>query len=280
MSTPTSPTPAQPTEPRSGSGVVSSGWLSDQGAFAHEPRSLTSGVGMSFLLHSGLLALIIFFGLGPGSEVIQKIDPVRMVFLQQPGPGGGGGGNPAPAPPKKTEVPHQKKPDPVPVPTPVPPPPPPTPVLTAPVETNMTDMLQATGVSSVSLASYGGGGKGTGLGSGKGSGVGPGTGGGFGGGAYRGGNGIAPPSLLKQVEPKYTSDAMRAKIQGDVYLDVVVLANGTVGDVRVAKSLDAKFGLDQEAIKAAHQWLFRPATDPNGHPVNYIVTLILSFRLH
>jgi periplasmic protein TonB len=278
MSTPTSSPPPKATEARSNSGVVSSGWLSDQGAFTHEPRSLSGGVGASVLIHSSLLLLLIFFSIGPGNEVIQKIDPIRVVFLEQPGPAGGGGGSPTPAPPKKVEIPHQKHPEPVPVPTPVPPPP--TPVLTAPVETNMTDMLQASGVSSVSLASYGGGGQGTGVGSGKGSGVGPGSGGGFGGGAYRGGNGILPPSLLKQVEPKYTSDAMRAKIQGDCYLDVVVLANGTVGDVRVAKSLDDKFGLDQEAIKAARQWLFRPATDPSGHPVNYIVTLILSFRLH
>jgi periplasmic protein TonB len=278
MSASTSSPPPKAPEPRSGSGVVSSGWLSDQGGYQHVPRRLRESVGISLVLYGGLLLLVLFVSFGPGNQIVQDMIPVKMVFLDQPGPGGGGGGSPAPAPPKKMEVPHHKVPDPVPIPTPVPPPPPP--VLTAPVETNMTDMLQASGVSSVSLASYGGGGQGTGIGPGKGSGVGPGTGGGFGGGAFRPGAGVSSPTLLKQVEPKYTSDAMRAKIQGDVYLDVVVLANGTVGDVRVAKSLDDKFGLDQEAIKAARQWLFRPGTDHDGKPQPTLVTLILSFRLH
>jgi TonB family protein len=139
--------------------------------------------------------------------------------------------------------------------------------------------MQATGVSSVSLASYGGGGRGTGLGPGSGSGVGPGEGGGFGGGAYKPGNGIINPRELKFSEPKYTSDAMRAKIQGMVVLEAVVLPNGTVGDVRILQSLDAQYGLDQEAIKAVKGWLFHPATK-QGVPVPIIVTLEVMFRLH
>jgi TonB family protein len=73
---------------------------------------------------------------------------------------------------------------------------------------------------------------------------------------------------------------MRAKIQGDVELEVVILPNGTVGDVRITKSLDDKFGLDQEAIKAAKQWLFKAGVDRSGQPQPVLVTLILSFRLH
>jgi TonB family protein len=177
------------------------------------------------------------------------------------------------------EVPHHKAPDPIPEPV-VTPPPTPIPTLNAPIETNMASVIQATGASSVSLTSFGGGGSGGGIGSGRGNGVGPGTGGGFGGGAFRPGNGISSPSLLRQVEPKYTSDAMRAKIQGDVELEVVILPNGTVGDVRITKSLDDKFGLDQEAIKAAKQWLFKAGVDRSGQPQPVLVTLILSFRLH
>jgi TonB family protein len=142
------------------------------------------------------------------------------------------------------------------------------------------DLVQATGASSVSLAAYGGGGRGTGLGSGTGSGVGPGTGGGFGGGAYRPGAGIQNPVLLKEQKPVYTSDAMRAKIQGVVQLEAVVDENGLVNDVRVTRSLDKQYGLDQEAIKAARRWLFRPARDRDNKPVPIVITLELTFALH
>jgi len=70
---------------------------------------------------------------------------------------------------------------------------------------------------------------------------------------------------------------MRAKLQGDVELEVVVRANGTVGEVRVTKSLTPD--LDQQAIIAAKQWVFRPGT-LQGSPVDVYVTLIIQFRLH
>ena len=51
---------------------------------------------------------------------------------------------------------------------------------------------------------------------------------------------------------------MRAKVQGTVLLECVMLPDGSVGRVDVVKSLDSTFGLDQEAVKAARQWRFRP----------------------
>jgi len=100
----------------------------------------------------------------------------------------------------------------------------------------------------------------------------------FGQGAVHPGNGISPPKLVRQIEPKYTDDARRAKIQGDVELEAVVNADGKVGDVRVVRSLDDRFGLDQNAVQAARQWLFTPGHDSDGRAVPVIVTLILSFR--
>jgi TonB family protein len=100
----------------------------------------------------------------------------------------------------------------------------------------------------------------------------------FGQGAVRPGNGVTPPTLIRQVEPKYTTEAMRAKIAGDIELEAVVNVDGKVGDVRVLRSLDDRFGLDQNAIIAAKQWLFAPGTDRDGRPVPVIVTLILTFK--
>ncbi len=116
------------------------------------------------------------------------------------------------------------------------------------------------------------------MGSGRGSGLGDGYGGGTGGGAYRPGNGVDLPRVLREVRPNYTADAMRAKVQGTVLIEAVVLPDGTVGQVQVVRSLDTVFGLDQEAIKAAKQWRFAPGTQC-GQPVPVLVTIELTFTL-
>ena len=205
--------------------------------------------------------------------------PLTMpVFLNTPGPGGGGGGNPAPAPPKKMELPKPKPMESIPVPVPVPVEPPP-PSLTAPVQTNLS-VIQAPGTSSISISQLGGGGRGTGIGPGNGSGLGPGEGGGTGGGIYNIGNGVTSPTIIHQIDPTYTSDAMRAKIQGEVQLNAVVEPNGLLSGITVSKSLDRTFGLDQAAIDAVKKWLFKPGLNKDGKPVRVQVQLILEFRLH
>ena len=141
------------------------------------------------------------------------------------------------------------------------------------------------GVRSASINSQGSGsdngagtGEGGGIGPGVGDGLGAGEGGGTGGGVFRPGNGVAPPRVIREIRPEYTSEAMRARIQGTVWLDVVVLPDGTVGDVTVSRSLDTVFGLDSQAVSAARQWLFAPGTRL-GEPVAVLVTLELFFNL-
>ncbi len=254
-------------------------WLGSQSIFdARDERKLGRAMGASMALHGGLLALLIFgLAIAP-SQILDNTPDLDVVFLVEPGPGGGGGGSPAPAPVKKLEIPkHQAAAPPVavPVPTVVPPPP----VLIAPIETSSATVLQAAGSSTISLADFGGGGRGGGIGSGSGSGVGPGTDKGFGGGAYGPGAGISNPTLVREQKPKYTSEAMRAKIQGIAEVEAVVLENGTVGDVRIHKSLDKVFGLDLEALAAAKLFIFRPAI-ANGKAVSFKVIIQLEFRLH
>jgi protein TonB len=134
---------------------------------------------------------------------------------------------------------------------------------------------------SLGVGTGGGGGTGTGTGTGpgRGSGIGDGTGGGFGGGAMRPGNGVINPTIIRQMDPKYTPDAMRAKIQGMVELEAVVGANGIITEVRISKSLDRAYGLDEEAIKTAKQWLFRPGRF-QGQNVPVVVIIQMEFRLH
>jgi len=102
----------------------------------------------------------------------------------------------------------------------------------------------------------------------------------FGKGAVRAGTqGLIAPKAVKRVAPKYTSEAMRAKIQGTVVLEAVVLEDGRVGRVRIKESLDDQYGLDANALEAAAQWTFEPGT-LDGKPVAVLMEMRLQFRLH
>jgi TonB family protein len=267
--------------PNPSGAIVSSGWLAAETTFGgtSDKRKIGGAMAASVVSHVGILFLVLAV-LTPAVDLLKDdSDKPKFVFLEETGPGGGGGGSPAPAPPKPMEVARHKAPDPIPVtPTPVvPPPPPPTPTLLAPVETNAMNIMQASGSSSVSLASWGGGGgRGDGIGSGTGNG---GSDGGTGGGVFDVGNGVSEPQPIRTVDPDFTSEAMRNKVQGEVYIEAIVLANGTVGDTRIVRSLDTNYGLDQMALKAAKAWLFRPGRK-DGVAVPVRVTLILSFKLH
>ena len=84
------------------------------------------------------------------------------------------------------------------------------------------------------------------------------------------------PRAVRMVQPNYSTNALRAGIQGTVVMDVLVLPDGTVGATRVTRSLDNE--LDQEAQIAARYWLFEPAR-LNRRPVAFRAVLELSFRL-
>jgi protein TonB len=90
---------------------------------------------------------------------------------------------------------------------------------------------------------------------------------------------VVAPRVVRSVQPRYTADAMRAKIQGTVIVEAVVGADGTVLRARLLSSLDPVFGLDQEALAAARQWIFLPAMR-HGEAIPTIVTFDLEFRLH
>jgi TonB family protein len=122
--------------------------------------------------------------------------------------------------------------------------------------------------------------KGSGFGGDPGAGSGPGRDGGFRGDGIGSGDGTVGLQLIREVKPAYTIDAMRAKVQGQVELEVVVLPDGTVDPklIRITRSLDARFGLDAQAIEAVKQWRFRPARR-NDRPVPVRVRVELTFTL-
>lgn len=275
----------------------------DSTPFGERRRRFGGAFGTSVGAH--LLFLLLFYvaiTLPPPSVTVpdKPFDPNQLVWLdmQGPGGGGGGGGNQAPEPPKKLET---KGPDklavPVAKPAPQAPPKelpketpePPKMAMTIPVRPMDAGQMSLPGAVDGTIsapptsqgAGVGGGagtGRGTGSGPGDGSGLGPGVGGGTGGGAYAVGNGVTSPQVLYEAKPQYTAEAMRAKIQGTVLVQAVVMPDGTAQGVRIQRSLDSVFGLDQEAMKAVKQWRFRPGMR-FGQPVPVQVTIEVSFNL-
>ena len=271
--------------------------------------------GLSALVSTGLHAAVILVvvvlttvRLTTASDDTGEREPpqlARLIFLAEPGPGGGGGGGglKMPAPPPKAEregqrlenspVPARVEPrrvDPVPEPEPPPAlenealPPIFAPLIAAPSDSrDIQGLITEASEEDAELESQGpglddgvGSGGGAGIGAGSGSGVGEGSGGGTGGGPYRPGSGIQPPRLLHEARPRYTEQARQKGVEGDVVLEIVVRADGSVGDIRVLRSLGS--GLDEQAIQAVRQWRFEAATR-QGTAVDVLVEVAVEFKL-
>jgi TonB family protein len=95
---------------------------------------------------------------------------------------------------------------------------------------------------------------------------------------HRPSQGVSSPALVHETKPNYTAEAMRARIQGKVVLECVVMPDGSVARVRVVRSLDPVFGLDEQAINTLKQWRFRPGMK-DGAPVPVLVTVEMSYTL-
>jgi len=97
-------------------------------------------------------------------------------------------------------------------------------------------------------------------------------------GVVRIGPGVIGPRLIHEERPRYTTAAMGQRIQGSVLLEGIVETDGSVSNVRVVRSLDANYGLDNEALIAARKWRFSPGIK-DGHPVRVLVTMEMTFTL-
>jgi periplasmic protein TonB len=250
----------------------------------------------SLAIHGMAVAMVLVLGrtAAPLASTTPEA-PSRLVFLVDPGPGGGGGGGGARAPRpaarrlERTVTPAPATPSvpavaPPPAPAPEPEPIQPKPIV-APVAQVAAAPVQRDGAIDAppDLASAGPGdnggagvGRDGGSGPGRGNGIGDGSGGGFGGGPYRPGSGVEPPRLLREVKATYSEEARRANVTGDVLMEVVVRADGTVGSARVLRGLG--YGLDERATTAVREWRFAPARR-QGVPVDVAVEVAMEFTL-
>jgi periplasmic protein TonB len=121
-----------------------------------------------------------------------------------------------------------------------------------------------------------GNGSGTGLGSGNGSGLGPGSGGNTGGGPRRIGGGVSAPILIYSVEPEFSEEARKAKVAGNVLVNLWVDTNGNPSHVHVIRGVG--MGLDEKAKDAVMQYKFKPAME-NGKPVLVELNVEVNFQI-
>ena len=250
--------------------------------------SAVSALGLSALAHVIPLFVILMLtarvNSGPDPASIAATDSSPAIWIPETG-GQSSGGKPEPTPPRMRQISSSSE-----SPTRTPErsivSQSPAAMYEAPAVTTIPDLQVIPGIQSpvTSIASADGTMPGGGDLASMDRGAGPGSGGGrrgnsgSGGDPFHVGNGATPPVLIEELKPQYTSAAMRARIQGTATVQVVVLPDGSVGAARIVRSLDAIFGLDEEALRAVKLWRFTPGKLA-GRSVPVTVDIELTFTL-
>lgn len=94
--------------------------------------------------------------------------------------------------------------------------------------------------------------------------------------AVSGEGATTPVDILDKPRPQYTAEGRSMKIEGDVVLDMVFLANGSIQVNSVISGLG--HGLDEAATRAAQQIKFKPAKR-DGQAVDFPARVRIEFRL-
>jgi TonB family protein len=87
---------------------------------------------------------------------------------------------------------------------------------------------------------------------------------------------LTPPVLVTEEKAAYPEEALRAKIEGSVGLELVVDETGRVVEARVTSA--AGRGFDEAALAAAKKFVFEPAKD-RGRPIASTVQFTYEFHL-
>ncbi|MGA2532506.1 MAG: TonB family protein [Candidatus Aminicenantales bacterium] len=82
------------------------------------------------------------------------------------------------------------------------------------------------------------------------------------------------PKVIHRVTPAYPDELRRQGVEGQVDLQVGIDEEGTVGGVKILKSLHPY--LDNAAVQALKQWKYEPVYQ-NGVPVPAIITMTVNF---
>ena len=84
------------------------------------------------------------------------------------------------------------------------------------------------------------------------------------------------PVLLYKVEPEFTEEARKARVQGAVMIKAIINEFGLVQQPQVTKSLG--LGLDERALEAVEKWRFK-AGSKNCRPAAMTALIEVHFHL-
>ena len=90
------------------------------------------------------------------------------------------------------------------------------------------------------------------------------------------GSGVSAPVLTYSVEPEFSEEARRAKVEGNVIVNLWVDEKGNPSHVRAVGGVG--MGLDEKAVEAVKQYRFKPAS-LNGKPVLVELNIEVIFRI-
>jgi protein TonB len=95
---------------------------------------------------------------------------------------------------------------------------------------------------------------------------------------YRPGDGVTSPEPTYNPQPEYSEEARKAKLQGSVFLSVLVNETGKPVNAKVVVR-PLGLGLDEKAlITVVTQWKFKPGMK-DGKPVAVRAQFEVAFRL-
>ena len=86
-----------------------------------------------------------------------------------------------------------------------------------------------------------------------------------------------PAVLIRSVNPRYPTQAQRARTEGYVVLSFTVTSEGHTSNIKVTEAQPRRV-FDRAAIDAVERWEFKPATR-NGGPVDSTLTNRINFTL-
>jgi TonB family protein len=90
---------------------------------------------------------------------------------------------------------------------------------------------------------------------------------------------FVPPQIIlgTQKQPVYPPAAFDARYSGSVLVEMTVLKNGTVGNVKVVECTRPKVGFEEAATMALKEWRFAPGME-KGQPIDVVTRLQLKFN--
>ena len=89
--------------------------------------------------------------------------------------------------------------------------------------------------------------------------------------------GVGNPRLVHRVEPDYPKLVRETGIRARALLQIIVLADGTVGHAVVLRCVPRGLGFEDSALRAVRQWRFEPALR-NGEPLDVYFTVFLEIE--